>query len=148
MTSLEDRKSVEIRDFKIVPFRVSLGHGETSTVYLIQKRRRKLIYAPCDVKPFPSDRQLIGADLLIIGGFFPEGPLKEGIVIPQDNELRRELCSLTEIVALIKKFSAKRTLIVHIEEEWGKSFDDYKKIEEKYKAWNLHFAYDGMKIKL
>jgi phosphoribosyl 1,2-cyclic phosphate phosphodiesterase len=38
--------------------------------------------------------------------------------------------------------------IVHIEEEWGKSFDDYKKIEEKYARYNLQFAYDGMKIEL
>jgi len=148
MKSLEDRESVEIKDFKIVPFRVSLSHGETSTVYLIQNRGRKLIYAPCDVKPFPSDKQFIGADLLIIGGVFPEGPLKEGIKISQDNELRRELHSLTEIVELIEEVNAKRTLMVHIEEEWGKSFDDYKKLEEKYKAWNLHFAYDGMKIEI
>jgi len=148
MMSLEDRKPIEIKDLRIVPFLVSRGYGEVSTVYMIQKDGRKVIYAPCDVKPFPLDGQLSDADLLIIGGFFPEGPLKEDIEIPQDNELRRELYSLSEIVELIENVSAKRTLIVHIEEEWGKSFNDYKKLEEKYKASNLQFAYDGMKIEL
>jgi len=148
MVSLEDRTPKEIRDFNVVPFLVSQGQGETSTVYMIQQDERKVVYAPCDVKPFPLDRRLIGANLLIIGGVFPEGPLKEGIVIPRDNELRRKLYSLTEIVELVEKISAKRTLIVHIEEEWGKSFDNYKKLEEKYKAWNLQFAYDGMIIEL
>jgi len=148
MKSLENRTPIEIKDFRIVPFLVSRGYGEASTVYMIQKDGKKVIYAPCDAKPFLADRQLIEADLLVIGGFFPEGPLKEGIQIPPDNELRRELHSLTEIVELIEKIKAKKTLLVHIEEEWGKSFDDYKKLEEKYKPWNLHFAYDGMKIEL
>jgi len=58
------------------------------------------------------------------------------------------LHSLSEVVELIERINAKGTLIVHIEEEWGKSFDDYKKLEQKYKTWNLQFAYDGMKIKL
>jgi len=148
MKRLEDRKPTEIRDFKIVPFRVALSYSEISTVYLIQKAQRKVIYAPCDVKPFPSDKQLTGADALIIGGFFPEGPLKEGIEIPPDNQLRRELRSLPEIVELIEKIKAKRTFIVHIEEEWGRSYDDYKKLEEKCKKWNLRFAHDGMKLEL
>jgi len=148
MVSLEGRKSIKIKDFKIVPFRVVGSCGEISTVYLIQSNGRKVVYAPCDAKPFPIDTHLNTADLLIIGGTFPEGRLKNGILIPEDNELRRELHSLPEILQLIKKTKAKRTLIVHIEEEWGKSFDDYKKLEEKYEAYNLRFAYDGMKIEL
>jgi len=148
MIRLEDGKATKIRDFKIVPFKVVGSYGQVSTVYLVEKDGRKLVYAPCDVKPFPSDEQLKTVDLFIIGNFFPKGPLKNGITIPQDNELRRELYSFREILNLIKKTSAKKTLIVHIEEEWGKSFDDYKKLEKKYRHYNLQFAYDGMKIRL
>jgi len=34
-----------------------------------------------------------------------------------------------------------------MEEEWGKSFDDYKKLEKEYERY-LQFAYDGMKVEL
>ena len=148
VTGLENGKPTKIRDFEIVPFKVISGYRQVSTVYLIENEGKRVIYAPCDVKPFPSDKRLEEADLLIMGGNFSEGPLKNGIIIPEDNILRRELYSFREILSLIRKISAKRTLIVHIEEEWGKSFDDYKKLEEKYRGYNFQFAYDGMKIKL
>lgn len=148
MKSLENVKPIRIKGFEIVPFKVIGSHGEVSTVYLIRKDGRKVIYAPCDVKPFPSDERLVAADLLIMGDNFPEGPLKNGIIIPEDNDLRRELYSFQEILDLIEKINAKKTLIVHMEEEWGKSFGDYRKTEEKYKRYNLQFAYDGMKIEL
>ena len=34
--------------------------------------------------------------------------------------------------------------MTHLEEDWGKSFDDYKQLEEVYP--NVRFAYDGMEI--
>lgn len=34
----------------------------------------------------------------------------------------------------------------NIEEDWGKSYDDYKCLEKKYE--NIEFAYDGMKIEI
>lgn len=146
--SLENGKPVRVEDFEIVPFAVLGNDREVSTVYLIEKDRKKVIYAPCDVKPFPSDKRLKSVDLLIIGGSFPEGPLKNGITIPENSVLRKELYSFSEILALIKKIGAKKTLIVHIEEEWEKSFDDYKKLEKEYIHYNLQFAYGGMKIEL
>jgi len=148
MVALENGKSTKIGAFEIAPFKVMSSYGVASTLYLMRNSEKKIIYAPCDVKPFPSDKCLEAVDLFIIGNFFPEGPLKNDITIPENNELRRELFSFEEILNLIKKISAKRTLIVHIEEEWGKSFDDYKKLEEKYARYNLQFAYDGMKIEL
>jgi len=148
VTELENGKPVKIRNFEITPFKVVTSFKEISTAYLIEENRKKVIYAPCDVKPFLFNRRLKAADLLIIGGNFPEGPLKNGITIPENNELRRELYSFREILDLVGKINPKKTLIVHIEEEWGKSFDDYKVLEEQYARYNLQFAYDGMRIQL
>ena len=114
-------------------------------MFLIQEKDKRVIYAPCDVKPFPKNPELENLDLLIIGSFHPEGPLKEGIIIPPNNPLRLELFSLKELQELAKKLKAKRTLVTHIEEEWGKSFDEYRKLEHEY---NLRFTYDGMRIEI
>lgn len=144
---LEDGKAVKIEDFEITAFKVP-SSSVVSSAFLIEKNGRKIVYAPCDVKPFPENQRLIGCDLLIVGSFFPEGPLKDNIMIPEGNELRTELFSFTEILKLTRRINAERTLIVHIEEEWGKSFDDYRKLEKTYEKYNLQFAYDGMQIEL
>jgi len=144
---LENMSPFQIRDYKITPFEV-LGNYVVSTVFLIQHKNRKAVYAPCDVKPFPENSQLRKPDLLILGEVFPEGPLKEDIIIPKDNPLRKELFSMKEALEIVKSLGTKKTVFTHIEEEWGRSYDDYKVIEKEYRRNNIHFAYDGMKIDL
>ncbi len=141
---LKDSEPFKIRNFMITPFEV-LATYNFSTVFLIQENDRRVIYAPCDVKPFPESPKLRDIDILIIGSFHPEGPLKEGIVIPQDNELRKELFSLEAIQELANKLNAKKTLVTHIEEEWGRTYDDYRQMEKEY---NLEFAHDGTRIQI
>jgi phosphoribosyl 1,2-cyclic phosphate phosphodiesterase len=148
MVRLENNKPLKIKSLKITPIKVETISRETSTVFTVQTKKKKIVYGPCDRKPFPKNPRLDSPDLLIIGGVYPEGPLKNGFLIPEDNVLRQELFSMPETLTLIDNIKPKRTLIVHIEEEWGKSFDDYKKLEQKYAQYNLEFAYDGMKIQL
>jgi phosphoribosyl 1,2-cyclic phosphate phosphodiesterase len=144
---LKNVSPFRIRDYYITPFEVS-GSYVVSTVFLIEHEEKKVVYAPCDVKPFPKNPQLKKPDLLILGEVFPEGPLKEDITIPKDNPLRRELFSMEEALELVKSLGANKTVFTHIEEEWGRSYDDYKAIEKQYRRNNIYFAYDGMKISI
>lgn len=141
---LKNEIPFKIRNLTITPFEVQTTYN-ISTVFLIQENHKRVVYAPCDVKPFPENPELADLDLLIIGSFHLEGPLKEGIVIPPNNPLRKELFSLEEIQELAQKLHAKKTILTHIEEEWGKTYDEYKQLEDKN---NLKFAYDGMKIEI
>jgi len=143
---LENEKPVEIQGFTITPVKVKTGWNEISTVYIIEEGAKKVIYAPCDSKPFPRSKLLKKPDILIIGNVFPLGPLKGGITIPEDNVLRRELFSLEEVLELAKELEAKKLIVTHIEEEWGKSYDEYKELELRYREYNLCFAYDGMNV--
>lgn len=139
---LKDGEAFEITNFMIIPFEVQTTYN-ISTVFLIQEDDKRVAYAPCDVKPFPENPKLENLDLLIIGSFHLEGPLREGIVIPPNNPLRVELFSPREIQELSQKLNAKQTVVTHIEEEWGKTYDEYKQLEKEY---DLEFAYDGMRI--
>jgi phosphoribosyl 1,2-cyclic phosphate phosphodiesterase len=141
---LEDEEEFKIRNLRITPFKVQTTYC-SSTIFLIQEKSKRVVYAPCDVKPFPKSSQLKNLDLLIIGSFHLEGPLKEGIAIPPKNALRRELFSPIEIQELATRLKVKKTIMTHIEEEWGKAYDEYRNLEEEY---NLLFAYDGMRIKI
>jgi phosphoribosyl 1,2-cyclic phosphate phosphodiesterase len=135
-----------VKNFQVTPFTVHGGGSATaSTVFLIECRGKKVIYAPCDVKPFPKKPQLKKPDLLVLGGAFPEGSLREGIVIPEDNPLRAELFSMKEVEELMERLEAKKTVLTHIEEEWGRSYDDYTAIEKNYHG-KIRFGYDGMKL--
>jgi phosphoribosyl 1,2-cyclic phosphate phosphodiesterase len=142
---LKNMAPFQIRNYKIIPFEIA-GNYVTSTVFLIECGKKKVIYAPCDIKPFSKNPQLENPDLLILGEVFPEGPLKEGITIPNDNPLREELFSMEEALELVKRLGAKKTVFTHIEEEWGRSYADYKAIEKEYRRNKIYFAYDGMKI--
>lgn len=139
---LKDGEAFKITNFMIIPFEVQTTYN-VSTVFLIQEDDKRVVYAPCDVKPFPENPKLENLDLLIIGSFHLEGPLREGIVIPPNNPLRVELFSPREIQELSQKLNAKQTVVTHIEEEWGKTYDEYKQLEKEY---DLEFAYDGMRI--
>ena len=115
-------------------------------IFIISSNSKKIIYAPCDVKPFPKSEKFQGADVLIIGNTIVGDILKDGFVLNEDNPLRKELFTLDEIDMIRKKYGIKRVIITHLEEDWGKSYDDYRELERELNL--IHFAYDGLKIRL
>jgi phosphoribosyl 1,2-cyclic phosphate phosphodiesterase len=140
-------KPVKIGNIKITGiFRSAEMKSDNVLVYVLEEGKKKIIYAPCDSKPLPEDERLNNADVLIIWCPFFEGPLKNKFVIGPKNPLRDELFSMEEIIGIIEKYTPKRTVLTHIEEAWGKSYTDLKKLEEKYKKYGIEFAFDGMKI--
>jgi phosphoribosyl 1,2-cyclic phosphate phosphodiesterase len=144
LVTLEEETPLEIEDYRIIPIPVETP-GLTSTVFVISHEEKKVAYAPCDIKPFPEHDILKDLDVLIIGGILPEGELKGGYIIPEDNELRKETFTIEELLEIIDTLRVKRTIAVHIEEDFGRSYDDYRKIENQYDR-AIEFAYDGMKI--
>ena len=43
-----------------------------------------------------------------------------------------------------EKYNIQRVIITHLEEDWGKSYDDYLDIQKQYSG--IEFAFDGMEI--
>lgn len=125
---------------------VPVDEQEHVAVFVISSDEGKVIYAPCDVKPFPKSGKFRGADVLIIGNTVVGDVLKDGFVLKEDNPLRRELFTLGEIDAIRKAYDIKEAVITHLEEDWGKSYDDYTALERELDG--ICFAHDGMKIRL
>ncbi|MGL4913137.1 MAG: hypothetical protein ACRC3Y_11990, partial [Romboutsia sp.] len=132
-------KSMYIEDIKISCIKVN-----HATVFVFEKNDKKVIYAPCDVKPFPNDDILKNSDLLIIGNTIVGDILKDGFILKDDNLLKKELFSMDEILNIKEEYNINKVIITHLEEDWGKSYDDYLKLEKQYN--NIQFAYDGMEI--
>jgi len=116
-----------------------------STVFVIENKS-KLVLAPCDCKPFPDDPLFNSADCLIIGNTFVGEKLKHDYVLKEDSQIRKELFSMEEIIKIKQKYKIKKVIVTHLEEDWGKSYDDYKMLESEYEG--IEFAYDGMMIEI
>ena len=119
---------------------------EHVAVFVISFCGKKIIYAPCDVKPFPQSEKFLGADVLVIGNTIVGDILKEGFILKENNPLRKELFSLDEIETIKRQYGIREAIITHLEEDWGKSYDDYRALEKELRG--IRFAYDGMKIQL
>lgn len=122
--------------------KVSFIKAGAATVFVFEKRERKVIYAPCDVKPFPNNEIFKNADVMVIGNTVVGDVLKDGFILKEGNSICNELFSMNEIVEIKNKYEIKKVIITHLEEDWGKSYDDYLKLQERYKE--ILFAYDGM----
>ncbi len=133
--------SIQIGEIKI-----TLIKAESATVFVFEEGEKKLIYAPCDVKPFPVNGIFKDADVMIIGNTVIGDVLKGDFKLEEDNPLREELFVMDEIVDLKNKYNIKKVIMTHLEEDWGKSYDDYLELQNHYE--DISFAYDGMVIKL
>ncbi len=125
---------------------VPVDKQEHVAIFIISSNNKKIIYAPCDVKPFPKSEKFQGADVLIIGNTIVGDVLKDGFVLNEDNPLRKELFTLDEVDTIRNQYGIKEVIITHLEEDWGKSYDDYRELERELNF--IHFAYDGLKIQL
>jgi len=115
-----------------------------ATVFVFEEGKKKFIYAPCDVKPFPDNDIFYNADIMVIGNTIIGDVLKDGFELKEDNPLNEELFSIKEIESLKNKYSIGKVVITHIEEDWGKSYDDYIQLQKKYA--DIIFAFDGLII--
>jgi len=140
----DDKASIS--DVQITAVPVDRGF-QTVFIYVFEKAGRKVIYAPCDLKPFPEHRDEVrNADLLIIQpGIFETG-LKHGFIYPDNHISRTTLYAFEQTMEITKRIGAKKTVFVHLEEYWNRSYDDYHALESIYP--NISFAYDGMHLEV
>jgi len=139
---IEDSLTVNNIEIKFL----SVPSKEAVTIFIFKSNGKKVIYAPCDCKNFPTDDDIQNSDILIIGETFIGNSLKNDKKIHAEHPLRNELHSMEDIIKIKEHYNIKDVIITHIEEYYGKNFDDYIELEKNYK--NIKFAYDGMKIEL
>jgi len=133
-----------IQGVRVTALPVDRG-SQTAFVYVFEKDGGRIVYAPCDIRPFPEEHPDVRkADLLVIQpGLFEDG-LKHGFKYPRNHISRKTLYTFHETVALARRIQAKQTLFVHMEEYWNRGYDDYRAIEKE--LTDMRFAYDGMRV--
>ena len=137
---------IQVGDVQITAIPVDRG-SQTAFVYVFEKSGRRVVYAPCDIKPFPEDRyEVQNPDLLIIQpGIFEKG-LKHGFKYPAGHISRTTLYTFEQTMELAARLQARKVVFVHLEEYWNRSYDDYRLLEAEYTG--IRFAYDGMQLRV
>jgi len=135
---------VQISNVRITAIPVDRG-SQVAFVYIFGKSGRKIVYAPCDCKPFPEYRtEVQQPDLLVIQPGIFESGLKHRFKYPVNHISRITLYTFEQTLELAARIQAREVLFVHLEEYWNRSYDDYCALESD----NIRFAYDGMQIKV
>jgi phosphoribosyl 1,2-cyclic phosphate phosphodiesterase len=134
----------KINDIQLTAIAVDRGI-QTSFVYVFEKDGKKIIYAPCDIKPFPEDRaEVKDPDIFIIQPGIFETKLKHNFEYPDDHISRKTLYTFEQTMKLAIRLNSKKTVFIHLEEYWNRNYDDYCALESKFE--NIQFAYDGIKF--
>jgi phosphoribosyl 1,2-cyclic phosphate phosphodiesterase len=106
-----------------------------------------MVYAPCDIKPFPEQRREVrNPDLLVIQPGMFESGLKHGFRYPEDHVSRTTLYTFDETLALARRIRAERVIFSHLEEYWNRGHEDYLDLEKELD--HVRFAYDGMRVRV
>lgn len=138
----QDKVRVGNVDITAIP--VDRG-SQLAFIYIFEKAGRKVVYAPCDIKPFPEHRaEVQRSDLLIIQPGIFEKKLKHHFKYPTEHISRTTLYTFNQTLQLAKRLQTKKVLFVHLEEYWNRSYDDYCALEAKNQ--HIRFAYDGMQL--
>lgn len=112
---------------------------------LSRKGGRKVVYAPCDIKPFPEHLpELQRPDLLIVQPGIFESGLRHGFRYPADHISRSTLYTFGYTLELARRLGAGRVVFTHLEEYWHRSYDDYRALEKGRSG--VRFAWDGMRL--
>ncbi|MBU2550589.1 MAG: hypothetical protein KKB20_19430 [Proteobacteria bacterium] len=120
---------------------------QTAYVLVFEMDGRRLVYAPCDLKPFPEERpEVHRADLLVIQPGLFENGLRHGFVYPEDHVSRTTLYTMGQTLKLARRIEAREVLFVHLEEYWNRSYDDYLTLETDLDG--ARFAYDGLCVRV
>ena len=135
---------IDINDVSITAIPVDRGR-QVAFIHVFEKAGRRVIYAPCDLKPFPEHRaEVRDADLLIIQpGIFEDG-LRHRFRFPPNHISRNTLYTFGQTLELAARIRAKKVLFVHLEEYWNRSYDDYCALESDNP--HIRFAHDGMQL--
>ena len=136
------QRVVQINNVRITAVPVERDY-QVAFVYIFEKSGRKVVYAPCDCKPFPEYRKEVQRpDLLVIQpGIFKDN-LKHHFKYPVDHISRTTLYTFEQTLDLAARVEARKVLFLHLEEYWNRSYDDYCALESD----SIKFAYDSMQI--
>lgn len=138
---LRDGESVPIAGWSFTPFRLAEDYVYA---FLVQDGVKRVLLAPDETTGWEPTQDLAGIDLAILPmGICEFHPLTGERRIHADHPLLRLEATFDETLEIVEQLGARRTVLSHVEEMDGLSYDELREVERRLDA-RVEFAYDGM----
>jgi len=116
------------------------------TSFLLEQGKKRVVLAVDDTKDWRPGDDLLEPDLLVLeAGWFERDP-RGRVLVPKNHWIRGSEASFEETLSLVERIRPARTILTHIEELNGRSYNDYVRLERDYRDQRLQFAYDGLHV--
>jgi phosphoribosyl 1,2-cyclic phosphate phosphodiesterase len=141
---LKDGDSILINGTEVFPFRLA---EDFVYAFLLKTKDKKVLIVLDELNNWKPSHFLEGTDLAILPiGIFKYHPLTGERLMPSDHPVLEQECTFAETIEINKELGPKKTILTHIEEINGLSFEDLKKVERKLTidGLNIEIAYDTL----
>jgi phosphoribosyl 1,2-cyclic phosphate phosphodiesterase len=141
LRELRDGESVPIAGWTFTPFRLAEDYVYA---FLVEGTGKRVLVVPDETNGWEPDEDLRGIDLAILPmGICEFQPLTGERRLHEDHPLLRLEATFEETLEIVARLQARRTVLSHIEEVDGLSYDDLREVERRLDGY-VEFAYDGM----
>jgi phosphoribosyl 1,2-cyclic phosphate phosphodiesterase len=141
---LQDGESVPIGGCSFTPFRLAEDYVYA---FLVDDGRKRILLAPDETNGWEPSQD-VGVDLAILPmGICEFHPLTGERRIHADHPLLRLEATFAETLEIVERLGASRTVLSHVEEMDGLSYDELRELERRLDG-RVEFAYDGMLLEV
>lgn len=141
IVELADGEAVELGSWRVTPFRLAEDYVYA---FVIEGDGKRALLAPDETNGWDPRDDVRGADLAVVPMGICEFDLLTGErrIHPEHPALAAE-ATFEETLAIVERLGARRTVLSHVEEIDGLSFDDLIEVARRHDD-RFEFAFDGM----
>ncbi len=148
LIELQDGDSFALNGARITPFRVA---QEYVYAFLIEEAGRRALIAPDELLGWTPPEFARGVDLAVIPmGLAEFNPLTGERIIPAHHPVLPSEATYEQTLDIVRQMQPRQTILTHIEEPVGLSYDDLLRVESALQAGGdaIRFAYDTLIVEV
>ncbi len=146
LIELEEGESLTLGGVRITPFPLA---EENVYAFMFEEDGKCALIAPDELKGWEPPEWVRGVDLAVLPKGLDEfDPLTGERRIPEGHPILRIEATFEETLEILNRLEAKRTILTHIEELDGLSYDDLQTLERNLRREGVKvtFAYDTLMV--
>jgi phosphoribosyl 1,2-cyclic phosphate phosphodiesterase len=141
IVELADGDAVEAGGWTVRPFRLAEDYVYA---FLLERDGRRVLLAPDETNGWSPSEELRGVDLAVLPmGICEHDPLTGERRLHPEHALLRLEATFEETLGIVRELGATRTVLSHVEEMDGLSYDDLRELERRLDGL-VEFAFDGL----
>jgi phosphoribosyl 1,2-cyclic phosphate phosphodiesterase len=145
---VKDGTPIQLNGTRITPFRVAQDYVYA---FLFESAGKRALIAMDELHGWIPPEQVRGVDLAYLpAGIAEFHPFTGERQFAADHPVLKTEATLHQTLYMLKVLNARHTVLTHIEETEGLSYDDYLRLQQKLRndGLNVTFAWDAMEIEV